>query len=125
MDAIDKGPSVPDWLEEARQEWHTQATAGFGFGVMPGLDAIVTSSERREVILELCSKAMKRLRDYGPVVPKVELNAILMAGPQNMFPDDVPTELFERVGDAFMKLLREELTPEESDARIWLPRRKA
>ncbi|MDI3287414.1 hypothetical protein [Polyangium sp. 15x6] len=114
MEAIDPLPSIPDWLEEARQEWHTQATAGFGFGVMPGLDAIVTSSERREVILDLCSKAMKRLHDYGPVVPKAELNAILMGGPQNMFTEDVSTELFERVGDSFMKLLRDEFRDESS-----------
>jgi len=50
VDAIDELPSAPHWLHEARGDWHLQATAGFGFGVIPGLDRIVTAPERRDVV---------------------------------------------------------------------------
>jgi len=43
---IDALPEVPAWLREVREEWHLQATAGFGFGVMPGLDDVATDEER-------------------------------------------------------------------------------
>lgn len=119
VDEVDQLTNPPGWLEEARKEWHLQATAGFGFGVMPGLDAVVTSAERRDVILDLSSKAMKRLHDHGPFIRKDELNAIQGSSEAGYFTDDVETELFERMADYFVKLLREELEPDENDARIF------
>jgi len=123
VDAIDKLPSAPQWLKEVREEWYINATAVFGYGVMPGLDRVVTDSERRDVILDLCSKAMKQLNDYGPVITMSDLNSILMANERHMFTADAKTERFEKVGDYFTRLVRGELKPEENDARIWLHRR--
>lgn len=120
VDEIDKVTNPSDWLKGVREEWHLQATAGFGFGVMPDLDNVVTSTERRDVILGLSSKAMERLRGYGPIVHKDELNAIRNGGEVCFFTKDLPTEAFEKVGDYFVKLLREELKPDESDTRIFL-----
>lgn len=116
---IEKLTHPPDWLEEARREWHLQATSGFGFGVMPGLDGIVTSTERRDVLLDLSSKAMKRLRGYGPRIRKEELNAIQGSNESGYYTDDVETALFESMGDHFVKLLRGDLGPHETDARIF------
>lgn len=119
VDEIVKLTNPPDWLKEVRQEWYLQGTAGFGFGVMPGLDDVVTNAERRDVILDLSAKVMKRLRDYGPVIRKDELNSIQRSDESNYFTDDVDTALFEKMGYYFVKLLREELNPDETDARIF------
>lgn len=118
VEEIDSLPSRPRWLQDVREEWYIQATEVFGFGVMPGLDEVVTNEERRDVILDLSSRAMKRLRTYGRVISKDELNAILRGGPDHMFTEDARTEPFVRTGDYFTKLLREELAPEECDARF-------
>lgn len=120
VDEIDRVTSPPDWLKETREEWHLQATAGFGFGVMPGLDNVVTSAERRTVILDLSTKALNRLHDYGPTIKKDELNAIRKGGDKVFFTKDLPSEAFEKVGEYFIKLLREELKPDENDTRVFL-----
>lgn len=119
VDEIDKLANLPDWLKEVRRDWHLQATGGFGFGVMPGLNELVTNAERRDVILGLCSKAMTRLRGYGAFVPKDELNSIQGSSDSGYFDGDVEAELFVKMGDYFMRLLREELKPDETDARIF------
>jgi hypothetical protein len=117
VDAIDELPNYPDWLKEVREEWYVQATESFGAGVMPGLDAVVTDSDRLEMIIDLCSKAMKRMHGYGPTISKDVLNGI-RKNEGTIFTEDVPTELFERVGDYFTRLLRGVLKPEECDARF-------
>lgn len=66
VDEIDRLENSPPWLKEIREEWYIQGTAGFGFGVMPGLDQFVTGPECRETIIDLSVKAMRRLRALGP-----------------------------------------------------------
>lgn len=112
---IDKQESVPAWLQEARAEWNLQATAGFDFGIMPGLDHFVTSDERRETLLTLCEGAMERLAQYGPTIPQRDLNAMNTSG---TFTEDVPAKLFQSVGAYFQKLLGGTLGEEETDARF-------
>jgi hypothetical protein len=119
IDEIDKLTNPPAWLSEVRREWYIQATAGFGFGVMPGLDDVVTSIERRDVVLALSSAVLRRLRSYGAYISKNELNSLQGSTEVSCFTEDVETELFERMGNYFVKLLREELNPDETDARIF------
>lgn len=121
VDEINTLSTLPEWLYEAREEWRLQATAGFGFGVVPGLDSVVTTPQRRDVILDLCAKSMDRLRSYGPVILKDELNAFNGGGEGSYFTGDVASKLFEQTADYFMKLLRGELKPSESDARFPTP----
>lgn len=118
VDEIDRLESPPEWLKEVRLEWYTQGTEGFGFGVMPGLDQFVTSPESRNVILDLSDKAMRRLRDLGPVIAADQLNAIMRGGKGTVFTGPVPSDVFEKVGTYFIKLLRGELSREETDARF-------
>jgi hypothetical protein len=118
VDEIDKMDSAPAWLKALRAEWHVQATAGFGFGVMPGLETFLTSGARRDVVLDLSAKAMERLRTFGPMIAKDELNAILKGTEGTIFTGDVEVKLFRQVGEYFLKLLRGELGPNETDARF-------
>ncbi len=114
---IDKMDRTPAWLRDVRDEWHLQSTAGFGFGVMPGLDRFVTDDERRDTILSLSALVMLRLERYGAVIPQAELNA-LTTGEGATFTRDVPAETFLRTGRYFMKLLQGTLGPNETDARF-------
>jgi hypothetical protein len=119
VDEIDSLVDRPAWLDEAREDWHLQATACFGFGVMPGLDSVVTSAERRDVVLALSSKAMTRLKSYGVLIEKDALNRLGRCDDKHYFTGDVQTELFVKMGDYFTRLVREELGPDETDARIF------
>ena len=115
---IDKMDQTPAWLRDIRDEWHLQATAGFGFGVMPGLDRFITDDERRDVILNLSATAILRLERYGAVIPQAELNALRTGGEGATFTRDVPAETFLRTGRYFIKLLQGTLGSNETDARF-------
>ncbi len=116
---IDTRERIDAWLREVREEWELQSTAGFGFGVMPGLDRFVTNEDQRELLLSLSERALHALQQKGEVISKGELNLMHLGGQGSSYLDDVPTEAFMRVGRYFIKLLRGELSPEENDARMW------
>jgi hypothetical protein len=115
---IDHLDHPPSWLREARDEWELQATAGFGFGVMPGLDNFVTDEERRDVILRLLSRVIERLQSFGPVIPRETLNALHTGGEGAEFTKDAPADSFLRTARYLAKLLRGTLEPNEIDARF-------
>jgi hypothetical protein len=52
------------------------------------------------------------------MIPVDQLNAIMRGGKGTVFTEPVPSAVFEKVGDYFIKLLRGELSPEETDARF-------
>lgn len=113
VEAIDQLAEVPDWLSQARADWQLQATAGFGFGVVPELDELITSAARRDLILALCERALKRLRAYGDIIPRAELNRISQATEQAYFTRDAETAFFLETGEAFIRLLRD--APDQED----------
>ena len=116
---IDKMPQISSWLKEVREEWQLQSTAGFGFGVMLGLDRFVTTEEQRETILSLSKRALYALQQKGKAISKEELNRMCLGGEGSSYREDVPTEAFLRVAEYFIKLLQGELTPKENDTRMW------
>jgi hypothetical protein len=116
---IELSDPIPSWLQDVHDEWLEQATAGFGFGISPGLDRFITNEERVSTVLKLCEGAMARLSRYGEKVPQVELNA-MHTGDGAVFTRDVPTEMFLNVGRYFVKLLQGTLRPNEKDARTWI-----
>ena len=116
---IDQLPQLGPWLQEARDEWQLQATAGFGFGVVPDLDRFVATEAQRGTVLHLSGRALAALERQGPVVSKAALNALALGGEGSCYTADVPTEAFLRVGRYFVKLLQGTLAPEENDARIY------
>lgn len=115
---IDRLDNPSTWLQEIRDEWHLQSTAGFGFGVMPGLDHFITNDEKRDIILDLCVKALARLERYGNVISQTELNSLGTGGEGAVFTEDVPAEMFVRTAHYFIKLLQSRLGPDEMDARF-------
>jgi hypothetical protein len=115
---IDALAQVPAWLREVRDEWHLQATTGFGFGVMPDLDRFVTDDTRRDLLIALGRLALARLADLGEVIPRDILNGFQTGGPGASFTGDADAAPFRRTGEYFLKLLDGTLTSAETDARF-------
>jgi hypothetical protein len=115
---IDQLDDVPDWLREVREEWHLQSTAGFDFGVMPGLDRYITDEDKRQAILKLARQALQRLERFGPVITRDQLNSLGTAREDSFFTADVASSEFTRPARYFIKLLEGTLQPSESDARF-------
>src|SRR5262245_36694404 len=115
---IDELGEAAGWLREARSEWHLQASAGFGFGVMPQLDRFLSDRQRRLAVLTLCRRAIAELEDYGEVIPRDVLNALQTGGAEATFTRDAPALIFLRTGRYFIKLLNGTLSANETDARF-------
>ena len=115
---IDRRAASPLWLRQVRDDWHLQATAGFGMGVIPDLDRHVTDEERRATLIALCEAGLARLEALGDTLSRDQLNALGTGGEGSAFTTDLPTELFRRVGLYFLHLLQRQLSPDEIDARF-------
>ncbi len=115
---IDRLQDVPDWLRETRDEWHLQSTAGFGFGVIPGLDRFITSEDKLQTILAIAARALRRLEMCGPTISAEELNSLATGGEGATFTRGVPASEFIRTARYFIKLLEGTLQPGESDSRF-------
>ena len=101
---------APPWLREAARDRHLNATLGLIGCVSAGLDEVLTSPERVTVVLDLAEKAVQWLRGQGPVVPPDLLNSFGLGGPGSRFTRHVEKASFLDVSEAFLKLLRGELT---------------
>lgn len=75
-----------------------------------GLDRHASTPERAAFITGLAERALARLCTRGEVLPTAWLNSLGLGGPQSCFTMDLPTEVFTRVGEAFIGLLRGEVT---------------
>jgi len=118
VDEIEKAPAAQDWLRELRDGWELQATAQFGFGVMPGLDRVIISEDRRTTVLALARRAFARLQSFGDPIPRATLNAIRNWGEGSTYAGDVAASKFLRPASYFIKLLEGTRAPEEIDARF-------
>ena len=67
-------------------------------------------------MLAISERALRRLQEYRDVIPRDTLNALPVVTPGSYWTADVKTELFSRIGEAFVKLLRGELP---ADAWTW------
>jgi hypothetical protein len=102
--------NLPQWLRAAADDWHIQATAGMGGCVSAGLDEHAPTPERVALVLQLAERALTQLRVRGDVLPSAWLNSLGLGGPGATFARDLPTEVFTRVGETFIRLLRGEIT---------------
>jgi non-ribosomal peptide synthetase component F len=100
----------PEWLRSAAEDWQLQATLGMVGCISAGLDEYASTPERAAVIQRLAERALAGLRERGEMVPAAWLNALGLGGPEASFTRDVSTEVFTPVGEAFIRLLRGEIT---------------
>lgn len=113
---IDEAGNPPSWLKEARDEWHLQATAGFGFGVMAGLDRIITNDEQLAAVRSLSDKAMRVLNGWDDPVSADRLNAMEVMG-DAYWTEDLPLDLFREAGKCFLEVLSSQNDRNEIDSR--------
>jgi hypothetical protein len=99
----------PSWLIAAAEDWHIQGTAGLVGCVTAGLDQYAATPEQVATILELSERTLTWLRSQGKVLSSEFLNSFDAGGPGATFTRDVPTEVFTRVGEAFIGLLKGEI----------------
>jgi non-ribosomal peptide synthetase component F len=90
-------------------DWHIQATVGMVGCVSAGLDEHAPTPERVAIVLQLAERALARLRERGDLLPSTWLNSLGLGGPGATFARDLPTEVFTRVGETFIRLLRGEI----------------
>ncbi len=105
VEAIDRAQDRPRWLDELRQNWHDQATGGFGFGIMPELDKHFADDARKATILPLFRQALAEMDRHGDMMRVDELNSLKPSGPNAVFAEDLPMERFRKVGRRAIDLL--------------------
>lgn len=114
---IDKIQDPPDWLAQAREDWHFQAIgAGSGY-VELNLDGHLDSDSRTATIVRLSRQALRSLKEHDEYFTADELNA-MNCHPGRIWFATLPLTEFVRTGDYFVKLLTGELSPFETDARF-------
>jgi hypothetical protein len=112
---IERRSDSPQWLLDARFDWHHQATAGFVGCVSASLDRhLGQDPDRRARLLAVAVAAIGRLESLGPMIPKGVLTSFGVGGDGAQFEQDVPSNSFRPVADAFVALLRGDLTWNEA-----------
>ena len=104
----DAAGTSPDWLEEAREDWRLQATAGFMGCVSPSLDRhLEDDPERVGAVLDLAMSVRRRLEDWSPAIPKDVASGFGTGGEDEYLTEDVDVSVMLRFADEFIGLLRD------------------
>jgi len=110
----------PGWLDVARDDWRIQATAGFMGFVSPRLDEhLQAAPDRVATAVALSERVRERLLQWAPAIPKDVVNGFGTGGGRVFFRRDLDTDLLLKFADAFMALLRGEITGEPGTAKAY------
>jgi hypothetical protein len=109
----------PSWLLEAAQDWYIQATVGMGGCVSARLDELAATPDQLGIILELSERALAWLKSQGDILSASFLNSFGVGGPGALFTKDMPTEVFSRIGENFIRLLRGEIVWDASTSPVF------
>jgi hypothetical protein len=103
---------APTWLAAARSDWHAQATVGFMGCVSSCLDEhLGTDLDRVAVATALSERALQRLTEWSPAIPRTIVNSFGTGGQDGSFTTDLAVGPLLACGHAFISLLRGELPP--------------
>ncbi len=102
---IDRQNVPSEWLREVRDDWFTQATQGFGFGIEPMLDRYLSDMEKvavmRSIVFDVCRSLESRASDFSPK----ELSGWGIGGSDCDHTEPIPSRLIIEVGHQFLHLL--------------------
>jgi hypothetical protein len=105
-------PTRPPWVSAAATDWHAQATVGFVGCVSSCLDEhLHTDPARVAVAIDLSGRALQRLTEWSPAIPKKVVNSFGTGGEEESFTTDLAVGPLLACGRAFISLLRGELPP--------------
>jgi len=102
---IDKEKVIEEWLKDLRNEWHLQATSGFGFGVCPQLDNFLTTDMRNKKLLDLFRRSLDSLFSGSGTISAEELAQPGAGGPDAVYARSLPIQMVIEVGESFVRLL--------------------
>jgi hypothetical protein len=108
----------PEWLRVAAEEWDLQATMEITGCVSAQLNKYASTPESAAVVLELSELALAGLRRRTDNLSKGWLNSLDLGGPDSMFMEDLPVEIFTPIGEAFIRLLRGEINWDAATAPL-------
>ena len=111
---IDELEAIPDWLREARDHWHEQATLALVGCIHPQLDDYLLSQDRINLLIRLSERVLKRLDESGDYLSGEYLNSLRIGGGGYQPTTNFEIENFTGVGRKFMELLRGELRTDTS-----------
>lgn len=80
------------------------------------LDEYAIAVGRIEVLKELSRRTLDTLQSKGETLSADWLNSLELGSPGDVFTQDLPTEMFTQVGEAFIGLLNGEFTLGPSEA---------
>ena len=116
---INKRKPLPQWLATARDHWYEGATLGISGCIDADLDNLLSEGDRVETAVAIAQEALHSLRQQGPLLRRDFLNDMKIGGPGSFFTGDVETLPLERVGEAFVELLRGQCTTSGSDSPMF------
>ena len=103
---------APPWLVAAGSDWHAQATVGFMGCVSSLLDELLQNDPSREAVaITLSDRALQRLAEWSPAIPKKLVNSFGTGGREESFTTDLNVAPVLACGRTFISLLRHELPP--------------
>lgn len=111
---VDRSTDAPDWLRDAGRYWREVASIGLIGCISAELDERLTDPARVRIVVDVAEQALAWLRAQGPILSVALLESLGTGGEGSYFTRDVDTDLFVRVGEAFVRLLDGEL---RTDAR--------
>jgi hypothetical protein len=115
---------APPWLREAEQHWREQAGVGFMGCVDAGLDKLLASPQRAQVVLglaETASRCLAGATDSIGYLPASWLNDRHISGEMSWTSRNIRYDYVRRIADAFSALLRDELQTTPATSPV-LPR---
>ena len=102
---MDSNEDLDPWLDEVREEWRLQATAGFGFGPTPTLDKYVDTTAKRLSLLKYFAMALNAITLKGESISATDLAESGVGGPTVIYTQGIPTAMVIEVGRQFIALL--------------------
>lgn len=94
-------------------------TLGVSGCIDADLDNLLSGQDRVDTAVALAQEALHSLRQQGPLLRRAFLNEMRIGGPGSFFSGDAETLPLQRIGEAFVELLRGQCPTHGSDSLMF------
>ncbi|MCB2376850.1 hypothetical protein LGH70_04615 [Hymenobacter sp. BT635] len=115
-----RGPALPPWLLQLREEWYLQASVGFTGCIELGLDETLTDAGRLAAVQQVAAATNQLLAAHGSHIPAPVLNSRPTNPEGSRWHRAVATADFLTVGYLLQALLAGQLTTTASSPLDYL-----
>ena len=95
------------WIKQIEGDWYLQAKLGFMGCINLGLDEVIDSQEKKEILEAIALKVNNKFLVFGKVLPNHILTELETIG--HNWPSPPKTSNFIKVGQLFIELINERL----------------